>query len=195
MKAKIKPQSKRNVGRPKFSKEKKLANKIAKDKFIDDEAKAIEASADGVIAAARTRRKEAREAHANSGGLQGQRLVAPQREGFKRRFVNDDNKGNIDKHLRLGYYFLEETQIGDEYIPTSDLGKRKSQRVGTKEDGSELIGYLMEIPLEFYQETQNEKEARIVALESQVRQGNAEGGVENSYDPQEEKGGNNNFNI
>jgi hypothetical protein len=189
MKAKIKPLNKRNAGRPKLTQ----AQKIAKQKAIEAEAKFLDKTSNEVIAAAKKRRKEAREAHSRSGGLDGQRLVAPTREGFKRRYVNDDNKGNIDKKLRLGYYFIQESQIGDEYIPTSDQGTAKSQRVGVREDGSALIAYLMEIPEEFYQETQDEKEERIVSSETQVRQGRPDGSsVEEVYDPSPHS---NNFNI
>lgn len=166
-------------GRPTLSVEKKEANKKARDEVQMK----VDISSEIIQRDAKKRREAARKGRFDMGGLTGQKLMAPNREGYKRRWVNDDDKGKLDQALDKGYYFLQETTRGDEYIPTSDLGARKSQRVGTKEDGSALHAYLMEIPLELYQETQQEKEAAIRELEDQIRRGKANGGVEKAYSP------------
>jgi hypothetical protein len=81
------------------------------------------------------------------------KLTAPQRDGQKRRWVNDDGNRIADM-TELGYEFVSETGI-----QTSDPGSRVSRLVGTKANGEPLHAYLMETPDELYAQGVDEKEA------------------------------------
>lgn len=156
--------------------------------------KTVSKNPDTIRAEARARRKAKKEARERMGAIAGQKLVAPNKRGVKRRWVTDD-LANIDTKLDLGYYFVQESETGDEYIPTSDLGSRKSQITGKNADGSPQRSYLMEIPEDIYQENQQENESKIRAIEDQIRRGNPDGrGLSDgsAYDPSP---GKNSFNI
>ena len=81
------------------------------------------------------------------------KLAAPQREGEKRRWVNDDGN-RLAECRELGYEFVSETGI-----QTADPGSRISRLVGTKANGEPLHAYLMETPDELYAQGEAEKEA------------------------------------
>lgn len=115
------------------------------------------------VLAAKTRKKN-RDYREKMGALPGQKLIAGQKTGFVRRWVNDENN-NIDEKKAKGYSFVTE---GDE--PTTDAGAAKSQLAGTQKSGQPLRAYLMEIPEEFYNEDQQEKESRIIDQEDAVRE-------------------------
>ena len=71
-----------------------------------------------------------------TGALQGQNLYAPQRPGFKRRWVH----GSENRLARLqdqGYTFVEENT---ENVSSDDLGNRKSKLVDTEKDGGREHG-------------------------------------------------------
>lgn len=109
-------------------------------------------------------------------GVFGLKLTAPQRDGEKRRWVNDD--GNRIAELReLGYDFVSETGI-----KTSDPGSRVSRLVGTKANGEPLHAYLMETPDELYAQGVEEKEAHNRLIDEAITAGrDLEGRVENQY--------------
>jgi hypothetical protein len=81
------------------------------------------------------------------------KLSAPTREGFVRRWVNDDNM-RIAQADDLAYDF-----VTDASAQSSDVGSRISRQVGTKANGEPLRAYLMETPVSEYQAGLAEKEA------------------------------------
>lgn len=81
------------------------------------------------------------------------KLQAPARDGFVRRWVNDDGN-RIAMAEELAYDFVE-----DQSIQTTDTGSRVSRLVGTKANGEPLRAFLMETPVEEYQAGAKEKEA------------------------------------
>lgn len=105
------------------------------------------------------------------------KLDAPQRSGYVRRWVNDDDKGRIAQAENLAYDFVTETGI------KSDAeGTRIARRVGTKDGGEPLYAYLMETPVEEYQAGLEDKEAPLKAVDDAIRSGRAAvGQVEASY--------------
>lgn len=155
---------------------------------------AAERTPEQIQAAARALREKSRNEFKGTGALDRQTMVAPQRAGFYRRFVND-NKGRIDMLLQKGYYFVSKNQEGS-FLPTDSLSKAFVKRAGTKEDGTPLFGYLMELPEDMYREDQQAKENRILAKEEVIRNGSGDGtglSPDVSYDPTEGKGQNNFF--
>ena len=159
-----------------------------------DTPKASSKSPEQIQAAARALREKSREEHKGTGSLDRQTMVAPQRAGFYRRFVNDQ-KGRIDTLTQKGYYFVSKNQEGS-FLPTDSLSQAFVKRAGTKEDGSPLFGYLMEIPEDMYREDQQAKEVRRLAKEEVIRNGSGDGtglSPDVSYDPTKGKGHNNFF--
>lgn len=85
-------------------------------------------------------------------GGHGQKLGAPAKPGFVRRFVND--VGNRVAQLRdLGYTVADEPGV-----QTSDPGSVISRLAGTQEGGAPLKAILMETPNELYQQGRSEME-------------------------------------
>mgnify|MGYP005843642093 CR=1 FL=1 len=111
------------------------------------------------------RRRQHKQNLKRTNAIEGQRLVAPSRPGFHRRWVNDEGPG-LQNRLQRGYEFVTDD---DEAIPSSDEGSRKSQIVGTGKDGQPLRAYLMEIREDFYEEDQRAREESIRKNESQIR--------------------------
>ena len=81
------------------------------------------------------------------------RLQAPSRDGYTRRWVNDDGNRIADAE-ELAYDFVSEP-----LAKSSDAGSRVSRLVGTKANGEPLRAYLMETPHELYADGLAEKEA------------------------------------
>ena len=172
-------QSKGKAGRPVGS---------GKDKKI------VKLSPEQVQAKARKKREAARKEHKAYGGLDRQTLLAPQKEGFYRRFVRDD-RSRVDNLIQRGYYFVSRNQDGS-FLPTESLSEAFVKSGGSKENGSQLLMYLMEIPIDMYEEDQQAKEKRIRAKEDVIRGGTGDGtglSPDVSYDPTEGKGQNNFF--
>lgn len=98
---------------------------------------------------------------------ESRRLRFPKREGFHRHVFNDDKKTNrIQRALDAGYTFVTEDVDGRDPRAgdASRIGKNTSQHVG---DG--MMGFLMEIPQELYEEDQGAKQTKIDMREAQVR--------------------------
>lgn len=81
------------------------------------------------------------------------KLQAPSRDGFVRRWVNDDGN-RIAEAQELAYDHV--TQGG---IDTSSADSRISRLVGTKANGEPLWAFLMETPAEEYRAGVDDKEA------------------------------------
>jgi len=98
---------------------------------------------------------------------ESRRLRFPKREGYHRHVFNDDKKTNrIQRALDAGYTFVtddvdgRDPRAGD----ASRIGKNTSQHVG---DG--MMGFLMEIPMDLYEEDQRSKQSVIDAREAQIK--------------------------
>lgn len=88
------------------------------------------------------------------------KLKAPVREGYVRRWVNDD--GNRVANAReLAYDFVLDTSIQG-----TGEGSRVSRLVGTKANGEPLRAYLMETPVEEYGAGLDEKEAHLKEIDA-----------------------------
>lgn len=95
-------------------------------------------------------------------GTPRQKLTYPSREGYVRRWLNDQRNRIHDAEL-AGYQFVEEEQDGRQV--------KVSRLVGSKEDGSPMMAYLMEIRQEFYDADQAEKQKPIDEFDAQLRRG------------------------
>lgn len=84
-------------------------------------------------------------------------LVAEEKEGYKRRFVNDE-PGRIQMFLDAGYRIVDEkTRMGDDNVgQASQVGS-----VAHKPVGGGMNAVLMEIDEEWYREDQDRKEAHL----------------------------------
>lgn len=105
--------------------------------------------------------KPGRRRRASVGGA-AMKLAAPQREGFVRRWVNDDNN-RLARAEELAYDFVTDTGIA-----SSDTGTRISRLVGTKANGDPLRAYLMETPAEEYAIGVAEREADHRQIEAAI---------------------------
>lgn len=110
-------------------------------------------------------------------GGRRQKLAYDQRPGYHRHWFNDA----LDR-LR------EAKEAGYEHVIGPD-GKNVSRIVGSSTKGDGLIAYLMEIPIEWYQEDQAAKAARVDEVEQSMRRGAVQGiatpGVDGIYVPSE----------
>lgn len=95
-------------------------------------------------------------------GAMRQKLSYPQRPGYVRRWVND-HRGRLKSALEGDWAFVEEDQGGRKV--------RVSRMVGTKEDGSPMMAFCMEIRQEFYDEDQAEKQEPLDDFDAQLRRG------------------------
>jgi hypothetical protein len=93
------------------------------------------------------------------------RLTAPQREGWTRRWMNDDANRIADAE-ELGY-----SHVSDTRIKSSGAGSVVSRLVGTKANGEPLSAFLMETPDELYAEGLAEKEAHSRQIDDAIKAG------------------------
>lgn len=110
-----------------------------------------------------------------------QKLQAPERKGYVRRWVNDEG-GRLRDFERAGYSFVEE-----EGIHTDGEGTRVCRRVGTHENGAVKHAFLMEQKQEWYDEDQAEKQKELDVVDEAIRGGNIAGqvGQDGRYVPAE----------
>ena len=123
----------------------------------------------------REEREESREPEGRKArvplGTPKQRLAAPVRAGFKRRWVNDV-PGRVQHAIDGGYTHVR-VKAPDE--SDADRTINRKEVVGTKQDGSALTAYLMEIPEKFYKEDQKTKMAEIDKVDETIQRGNIRG--------------------
>lgn len=93
-----------------------------------------------------------------------QRLGAPQRVGYERRWVNDTSNGAVDKKRKRGWGLVQD---GD--------GKPIHVAAGTAEEGGKLSAYLLEIPKVIYDEDQEKKQDRLDEIDMAISAGRDEG--------------------
>lgn len=113
------------------------------------------------------------------GGVGGHQLKlggVPVREGFVRRWVNDDANRLADVE-ELAY-----TPVEDRRIQSSDTGSRISRLVGTKATGQPLRAYLMETPADEYRVGVDEREENHRQIEAAIIAGrDSTDKLENQY--------------
>lgn len=92
-------------------------------------------------------------------GALEQKLNYPAREGFHRHWFNDA-PGRVQRAQEAGYDHVK-----------GDDGKNVSRIVGTAEGGGAMLGYLMEIPEEWYQADMAAQQEIVNAKEAAMRRG------------------------
>lgn len=115
-------------------------------------------------AAAGTDTERPRRRRASVGGF-SKKLDAPQREGFTRRWFNDDGN-RLAEADDLGYSHVSETGL-----KSSSPGSRVSRLVGTKANGEPLHAFLMETPNELYAEGVADREAAARTVDEAINRG------------------------
>lgn len=93
------------------------------------------------------------------------KLLAPEKPGFVRRWVNDSGN-RIAQAEELAYEF-----VSDPSIKSTDAGSRVSRVVGTQANGEPLRAFLMETPVKEYQAGLAEKEAHNAQIDEAIRSG------------------------
>jgi len=104
----------------------------------------------------------------------GNVLTAEQRPGFVRRFVNDHD-GRVERFIEAGY-----TPVLDANADTSSKNTSKPSLMGDvvrKAVGGGRHAVLMEIPKEWYDEDQAEKQKEVDAREGSMEPNTREGQV------------------
>lgn len=123
-----------------------------------------------------------RRARSSLGGF-GAKLTAPAREGHKRRFVNDSGN-RIAEMEALGYTLVEEPGV-----QSFDPGSRINRLAGTKDGGAPLKTYLMETPVELYEQGRREMEEENAVVDRAIVTGkDSAGGLSDreTYQPRDQ---------
>jgi len=102
-------------------------------------------------------------------------MNAPTRPGYVRRWVNDD-PGRLDAAREGGYEFVA-GESKSEGGATDGIGAKISRVVGTRDGGTPITAYLMEIRKEWYDEDQKAKQAGVNATEEALKRGSDEHGT------------------
>ncbi len=113
-------------------------------------------------------------------GSARQKLVATERAGYHRRWFNDTAR-RIDAAKAAGYTFVVDPRTGE---PTKSV-------VGAAKEGGGVTAYLMEIPIEFFQEDQTAKDVPLQQFDRDIRRGAGPGtapGQDGRYVPMKPDG-------
>lgn len=122
-----------------------------------------------------------RRRRAQVGGFR-QKLDAPQRDGYVRRWV-DDSPARIMEMQDLGYDFAQE-RAATGAQRTDGQGSRISRMGGKRDDGSPHQLVLMETPAEEYAIGVKEKEDALKPFEEALRAGaDTTGRLQDAYKP------------
>ncbi len=101
----------------------------------------------------------------------------PNPEGKVRRWVNDEG-GRIGDALEGGYEFIQdpkaEGKVGEDPLHTQGMGSAVHIKVGTRDDGSPIHGYLMAIDEELYKEDQAFKMKQVDEIDKAMQRGQHE---------------------
>lgn len=125
--------------------------------------------------------KTTRRRRAPVGGFR-QKLDAPQRPGYVRRWV-DDSPARVMEMQALGYDFAQE-QAGTGAKRTDGQGSRISRMGGKRDDGSPHQLVLMETPTEEYAIGVQEREDALKPFEEALRSGaDTTGRLQDAYRP------------
>ena len=98
------------------------------------------------------------------------KMALSKRPGYVRRWINDAGD-RLRAAEEAGYQFIEDEREADE----AGRGRRVSMTVGTKEDGSPLRAFAMEIREEFYKADQAVKQGKIDEVDAAMRRGDIQG--------------------
>jgi hypothetical protein len=93
--------------------------------------------------------------------------------GWYCHWIND-TPGRVQEALDIGYVFvtLHEVEATPTYgAPTADAGTRVCRRVGTNENGTELLAYLMKTSIEFHEENMAQTQIPCDRVDAQIRSG------------------------
>ena len=99
-------------------------------------------------------------------GTVEQRLRLEAKDGFVRRFINDDRNR------------LELAQKGGWEFVTNDKGEKIQEVVGSKEGGQPLYAFAMEIREDWYNEDQAKKQAELDKTDEAIRRGRIMGATD-----------------
>lgn len=108
-------------------------------------------------------------------GMKQASLSASVRPGYQRRWVNDV-AGRLQQAIEGGYEHVAQ----DPTAKSQDLGVKTSRVVGSKEDGQAMSAYLMEIPVEWYEEDQRTKQKPVDDFEVAMK---GKSGFDGAYIP------------
>lgn len=141
------------------------------------QARALKAQQDTADAVPRTQRRR----RASTGGF-AQKLDAPPRPGYVRRWVNGD-PARIREMEELGYTLVSD-QAGEGSSRTDGLGSRISRHAGKDEKGEAYQTFLMETPDKEYEFGMLDKEDARKPFEDAIRRSaDTTGQVEGAYQP------------
>lgn len=112
--------------------------------------------------------KTQRRRRSSTGGFK-QKLDAPQRKGYVRRWVDND-PSRIMALEELGYSLVAE-KAGEAEARTDGLGTRISRHAGKRGDGQPQQMVLMETPVSEYAAGVAEKEDQLRPFEEAIRAG------------------------
>lgn len=104
-------------------------------------------------------------------GSQDQKMAYAEREGYHRHWFND-TPGRIHRAKEAGY----EHVIGHD-------GENVSLVVGSKEGGGPLLGYLMEVPQEWWEQDRAQTQKLTDDTLSAIRRGKSENPEDGQYIP------------
>ena len=117
-------------------------------------------------------------------GSHRQKLQIKPIKGYHTHWFNDRNNRILDAE-QAGYEFVyrhEIERVGDvDVVPDRDQGEKVTYVVGTNENGSPLVAYLMKIKDEWHNEDKADKARKLNELEEGLKTPN----IENRYYPQE----------
>ena len=122
---------------------------------------------------ATTTRRVGREAR-KPFGSHVQKLSYPERPGFHRHWFNN-TPGRLESALAAGYTHVEDKE-----------GRKVQRPVGVDDAGQVLLGFLMEIPEEWFQEDMAAQQKNVDEMDSAIRSGAVAGspGSDGRYIPQ-----------
>lgn len=127
--------------------------------------------------------KTQRRRRASTGGFK-QKLDAPQRQGFVRRWVDND-PSRIMAMEELGYAMASEL-AGEGAARTDGLGSRIARHGGKRGDGAPQQLVLMECRADDYAQGVKDKEDQLRPFEEAIRQGaDTTGRLTDSYEPRD----------
>lgn len=110
-----------------------------------------------------------------------QKLAAPQREGYVRRWVDND-PSRIRHMAEMGYQ-----PVQDKDLPSDSIGTPTARFGGKRENGEPQHLVLMETPAEDYALGVREKEEHIAPFDAAINAGkDTTGRVQDSYKPQDQ---------
>ena len=125
--------------------------------------------------------KSQRRRRAAVGGFK-QKLDAPQRKGFVRRWVDND-PSRIMAMEELGYSLVAE-RAGEDEARTDGLGSRIQRHGGKRDNGQPQALVLMECRAEDYAQGVQEKEDQLKPFEDAIRAGESTTGrIADGYKP------------